>query len=473
MSSVKFQELEEAIELSRDYARLQDYSLAIEEMIRAKGVIQGVLTSKRLKKSSTRRWQSMLKNAEEEIETLKRLEHNHQVELSQLALKESKMNEDAAGIYSKENAQPVREKIRNLDTQNKHPRNIKWKPPSRYDDTQISKSKQRKKGNKIKYSKHAKEKGHPDVELITSIEQDIINDCGDTSWDKIADLDDAKQILQEAVVLPMFMPDFFKGIRRPWRGVLMFGPPGTGKTLLAKAVAAECNTCFFNVSASTLSSKFRGESEKMVRILFEMARFHAPSTIFFDEVDSLAGSRGGPNEHEASRRVKTELMVQMDGIAGNTSTSTKTEYVIVLGATNCPWDLDEAIRRRFEKRIYIPLPSNDGRRKLLQLNLRETEVDAQVNYGELGNITSGYSGADIANVTRDAAMMSVRRVMKRAKEKGLGGNSLLQYIEENSLSLQSAVTQDDLSQAVQKVGKSVSKKDLNKYREWMDEFGST
>jgi katanin p60 ATPase-containing subunit A1 len=357
-------------------------------------------------------------------------------------------------------------------------------------------------GERQKYSILAKEQGWADQELIASIEREIVESGVSVTWDQIADLKDAKQLLQEAVILPLWMPEYFKGIRRPWKGVLMFGPPGTGKTMLAKAVAAECRTTFFNVSASSLGSKYRGESEKMVRILFEMARYYAPSTIFFDEIDSLASSRG-EGEHEASRRVKTELMVQMDGVTEVDGTGDESEEgapqqpktVIVLAATNTPWDLDEALRRRLEKRVYIPLPTDEGREALFRISLSDIEVDDDLDLKALAQLTAGYSGADIANVCRDAAMMGVRRVMDSARKEGLSGVDIQRHVMERKDQLATAVTQQvrarlpeargcffshsfsiallqDCLKAISKVSKSVGMADLKRYEDWMNEYGS-
>ncbi|NP_001084226.1 katanin p60 ATPase-containing subunit A1 [Xenopus laevis] len=303
-----------------------------------------------------------------------------------------------------------------------------------------------------------------DKDLIEALERDIISQNPNIRWDDIADLEEAKKLLKEAVVLPMWMPEFFKGIRRPWKGVLMVGPPGTGKTLLAKAVATECKTTFFNISSSTLTSKYRGESEKLVRLLFEMARFYAPTTIFIDEIDSICSRRGTSEEHEASRRVKAELLVQMDGVGGASENEDPSKMVMVLAATNFPWDIDEALRRRLEKRIYIPLPSAKGREELLRINLKELELADDVNIECIAENMDGYSGADITNVCRDASLMAMRRRIE-----GLTPEEIRNLSRDD---MHMPTTMEDFEMALKKVSKSVSASDIEKYEKWIEEFGS-
>ncbi|CAH7669478.1 vacuolar protein sorting-associated protein 4 [Phakopsora pachyrhizi] len=233
----------------------------------------------------------------------------------------------------------------------------------------------------------------------------ILAETPNVRWDDVAGLEGAKESLKEAVILPIKFPHLFTGKRTPWRGILMYGPPGTGKSFLAKAVATEAKSTFFSVSSSDLVSKWMGESERLVKQLFTMARESKPAIIFIDEVDSLCGVRG-EGESEASRRIKTEFLVQMNGV-GNDA-----EGVLVLGATNIPWQLDIAIQRRFEKRIFIPLPDAEARKRIFELNVGTTPCTlTQKDYRELAEQAQGYSGSDIAVVVRDALMQPVRKVL--------------------------------------------------------------
>lgn len=240
--------------------------------------------------------------------------------------------------------------------------------------------------------------------LKSALAGSILSETPNVKWEDVAGLEPAKESLKEAVILPVKFPQLFTGKRKPINGILLFGPPGTGKSFLAKAVATEANSTFFSVSSSDLVSKWMGESERLVKQLFKMARESKPSIIFIDEVDALCGPRG-EGESEASRRIKTELLVQMNGV-GNDSAG-----VLVLGATNIPWQLDAAIRRRFEKRIYIGLPDVQARIRMFELNVGDTPCSlTKSDYKVLAEMTDGYSGSDISVIVRDALMEPIRKI---------------------------------------------------------------
>ena len=272
-------------------------------------------------------------------------------------------------------------------------------------------------------------------------------------WESIAGLSSVKRMLrQNLVILPM-RPDICKGLLAPWKSVLFYGPPGTGKTFIAKAVATECRRTFFNVTSATITSRFLGESEKLVSYLFDLAEQMAPSTIFFDEIDSIASQRGQGNEHEASRKMKAQLLTRLEGIDGALENS----GIFVLAATNFPWQLDEALLRRFQKRIYIPLPDVEGRKQILKMNISDL-IDDDFDIDMFAERLEGYSCADIANLCRDAAQAVFDKQTSNLDTQAW----LNMPIEEARV----VITNKDFERAMALRKSSVDKETLKMYEDW-------
>lgn len=255
----------------------------------------------------------------------------------------------------------------------------------------------------------------PDNEFEKRIRPEIIpaGEIG-VSFQDIGALDNVKESLQELVMLPLHRPELFSkgGLIKPCKGILLFGPPGTGKTMLAKAVATEAGASFINVSMSTITSKWFGEDEKNVRALFTLAAKVAPTIIFIDEVDSMLGQRSRNGEHEAMRKIKNEFMAHWDGLLSKAG-----ERVLVLAATNRPFDLDDAIIRRFERRIMVGLPDKDNRERILRTILEKEAVADNLDFAELANMTEGFSGSDLKNLCTVAAYRPIRELMKEEQKK--------------------------------------------------------
>ncbi|KAK9059314.1 hypothetical protein SSX86_021933 [Deinandra increscens subsp. villosa] len=254
----------------------------------------------------------------------------------------------------------------------------------------------------------------PDNEFEKRIRPEVIpaHEVG-VSFADIGALKEIKESLQELVMLPLRRPDLFVGgLLKPCRGILLFGPPGTGKTMLAKAIANEAGASFINVSMSTITSKWFGEDEKNVRALFTLAAKVSPTIIFVDEVDSMLGSRSKGGEHEAMRKIKNEFMTHWDGLLS-------TKQILVLAATNRPFDLDEAIIRRFERRIMVGLPSVEQREMIMRTLLAKESVVEGLDFRELANMTDGFSGSDLKNLCTTAAYRPVRELIQQERKKDI------------------------------------------------------
>ncbi|MCD7461065.1 hypothetical protein HAX54_045078 [Datura stramonium] len=296
------------------------------------------------------------------------------------------------------------------------------------------------------------------------------SDIGVTFGD-IGALENVKDTLKELVMLPLQRPELFcKGqLTKPCKGILLFGPPGTGKTMLAKAVATEAGANFINISMSSITSKWFGEGEKYVKAVFSLASKIAPSVVFVDEVDSMLGRRENPGEHEAMRKMKNEFMVNWDGLR----TKDK-ERVLVLAATNRPFDLDEAVIRRLPRRLMVNLPDAPNRDKILRVILSKEELAPNVDLEAIANMTEGYSGSDLKNLCVTAAHCPIREILeKEKKEKALAVAESRPVPALHSSADVRPLNMDDFKYAHEQVCASVSSEsaNMNELLQWNELYG--
>uniref|UniRef100_A0A1Y1NA29 AAA+ ATPase domain-containing protein n=1 Tax=Photinus pyralis TaxID=7054 RepID=A0A1Y1NA29_PHOPY len=289
-------------------------------------------------------------------------------------------------------------------------------------------------------------------EMADVVLKEVVPSSLGVTWSDCVGLEQCVQLLKEAVIFPLWHPGLFTGLIAPWRGVLLYGPPGTGKTLLSKAVACESKMMFFNVTSSAFIHKWRGDSEKMLKVLFDVAKLHAPSTIFVDELDALTATCDF--QHDASRRFRSELLVQLDGVLSDSG------QVFILATTNRPWDLDSAILRRFEKRVLVDLPAKEARSEIFKYYFsnngdRFTEPELK----EMAERSADYSGSDIKVACREACMAKLR-------EKIAAKGTRIDKLKVNSPGV------EDVIRALTKVRPVTDSSAQEKYKKWRDNFGS-
>lgn len=251
----------------------------------------------------------------------------------------------------------------------------------------------------------------------------VLSEIPDVSFDDIGGLEGVKEQIRQAIIYPFEHRDLYEHYKvSAGGGILLYGPPGTGKTLLAKATAHECNAAFISVKTSGIMSKFVGESEKHIKKIFEEARQHERAIIFFDEFDSVAGRRA--DAEGFAKRIVNELLAQMDGV------DTGKDAYLVMGATNEPWEIDPALRRpgRFGTLIHVKEPDGEAREAIFRIHLEGRPCE-DIDYSTLAAITEGYSGADIAAICEDAALIPLSEALRSPPRRNICMSDMLCCVE--------------------------------------------
>ena len=287
----------------------------------------------------------------------------------------------------------------------------------------------------------------------------IMKEKPDVKWSEVIGLDDAKNALRESIVYPTKRPDLFP---LGWpKGMLLYGPPGCGKTILAAATANELDGYFINVDAASMMSKWLGEAEKNVSKLFNMARHYSekegkPVILFIDEVDSLLGTRS--SEVGGEIRTKNQFLSEMDGV----DTKGKDLKMYVIGATNKPWSLDWPFLRRFQKRIYVSLPTLEAREKLFDLYTSPLKKDPRVKSIELAKLFDGYSASDIRDICQSAQLKAVHELLTLPSYK--------EPIQGEEQPQPKSLTMADFRAIMARRKPSVSTEMIRAYYKWSEEF---
>jgi len=286
--------------------------------------------------------------------------------------------------------------------------------------------------------------------------REVFVEVPEVTWESVGGLEDTKERLRETIQWPLEYGSVFEAMDlNAAKGVLLYGPPGTGKTLLAKAVANEAQSNFISVKGPELLNKFVGESEKGVREVFAKARENAPTVVFFDEIDSIAGERGGgTTDSGVGERVVSQLLTELDGIE-------EMEDVVVVATTNRPDLIDSALLRpgRLDRHVHVPVPDEEARRAIFAVHTRDKPLADGVDLNSLARRTDGYVGADIEAVCREASMAATREFINSVDPEDIG----------DSVS-NVRVTMDHFEHALSEVGPSVTDETRERYDEIEQRF---